>query len=129
MLEGWLCKEIQNQGVFQKYRRHLRYFRIVYNTGKLNIKEDKGRREMRSFQLRDLISIQVSGLPTTAVADTAEPERKGIMTKAEVLSSDFAPHEKWVKKDYTSSKDWPYTFEIKFQERSFVLNARTRLEM
>ena len=84
---------------------------------------------MRSFQLRDLISIQVSGLPNSSVVDAAEPDRQEIMAKSEILGSEFSPHEKWVKKDYTSSKDWPYTFEIKFQERSFVLNARTRLEM
>ena len=51
------------------------------------------------------------------------------MTKQQVLKSEFSPHEKWVKKDFTSLKDWPFSFEIKFYERSFVLNARSRQEM
>ena len=36
----------------------MRYFRIIFSTGKLNIKENKETTAMRSFLLKDLIGAQ-----------------------------------------------------------------------
>ena len=41
----------------------------------MNIKEDKADNKMRSFQLKDLQSVFMNGLPTTTAAE-AEPEQK-----------------------------------------------------
>ena len=40
-IEGYLLKDIANQHLFKNWRRHLRYFRIVFSTGKFNIKTCK----------------------------------------------------------------------------------------
>ena len=64
-IEGYLCKEIDSKGLFRRTRRHLRYFRIIYTSGKLNIKEDKSKNEMRSFHLKDLLTAKVTKLPPT----------------------------------------------------------------
>ena len=63
VIEGYLCKEIDTTGLFRRTKRHLRYFRIIYTSGKLNIKEDKMKTEMRSFLLKDLLSIKVLKAP------------------------------------------------------------------
>lgn len=93
-IEGWLCKEIQTQGMFQQCRRHLRYFRIVFNTGKLNIKEDKAHTKMRSFPLQDLQYVSMSELPLPNVLDI-EPEETTFMSKSELQRSSMNPNEKW----------------------------------
>ena len=73
-IEGYLCKEIDSKGIFRRTKRNLRYFRIIYTSGKLNIKEDKSKNEMRSFHLKDLLTVKeikaddsdvlpISGLP------------------------------------------------------------------
>ena len=48
-IEGYLLKEIRNAQMWRKTARHLRYFRIVFATGKLNIKTCKEVNQMRSF--------------------------------------------------------------------------------
>ena len=40
-IEGYLCKEIDSKGMLRRTQRHLKYFRIVYTTGKLNVKDEK----------------------------------------------------------------------------------------
>ena len=40
-IEGYLSKEIEAKGMLRRTKRHLRYFRIIFSTGKMNIKEDK----------------------------------------------------------------------------------------
>lgn len=51
-------KEIENLNVLSITKRHLRYFRIIFSTGKLNVKVDKSTKEMRSFELKDLLSVK-----------------------------------------------------------------------
>ena len=58
-IEGYLIKEIDSEGLFRRTRRHLRYFRIVFASSKLNIKEDKAESKMRSFLLKDLVSVTI----------------------------------------------------------------------
>ena len=62
-IEGYLVKEIDTEAMFRRTKRHLRYFRIVFTTCKLNIKEDKANSEMRSFLLKDLQSFTVLSSP------------------------------------------------------------------
>ena len=40
-IEGYLWKEIDKKATIRFTKRHLRYFRIVFNSGKLNVKERK----------------------------------------------------------------------------------------
>jgi len=40
-IEGYLLKEINGSNMLRYEARHLRYFRIVFATGKLNIKTCK----------------------------------------------------------------------------------------
>ena len=53
-LEGYLAKEIDTKGMLRRTRRHLRYFRLIFSSGKLCIKEDQADAHMRSFLLQDL---------------------------------------------------------------------------
>ena len=62
-IEGYLLKEIDSSNMFRRTKRHLRYFRIIYTSGKLNVKEDKSKNEMRSFLLKDLLSVIVLKRP------------------------------------------------------------------
>ena len=72
-IEGYLLKEIDSTGLFRRTKRHLRFFRIIYTQGKLNVKEDKSKNEMRSFLLKDLIAIQILKESPSEVLD--EPSR------------------------------------------------------
>ena len=56
-IEGYLLKDIDTTYALVFTKRHLRYFRIIFSTGKLNIKEDKENSKMRSFLLKDLIDV------------------------------------------------------------------------
>lgn len=62
-IEGYLIKEIDSEGMFRRTRRHLRYFRIVFASSRLNLKEDKVESKMRSFLLKDLTSVTVLKTP------------------------------------------------------------------
>lgn len=57
-IEGYLAKEIENINMLRLTRRHLRYFRIIFSTGKLNVKTNKSQKEMRSFDLKDLLAVK-----------------------------------------------------------------------
>lgn len=40
-IEGYLAKEIDTKGMLRRQKRHLRYFRVIFSSGKLCIKEDR----------------------------------------------------------------------------------------
>ncbi len=40
-IEGYLSKEIDTKGVLRRTKRHLRYARIIFSSGKFCIKADK----------------------------------------------------------------------------------------
>ena len=65
-IEGYLQKEIDSSGILRRTKRHLRFFRIVYSTGKLNIKEEKSFPKMRSYLLHDLVSVEAINYPQNA---------------------------------------------------------------
>ena len=54
LIEGYLAKEIDAKGLLRRTKRHLRYFRLIFSSGKLCIKEDQADVQMRSFLLQDL---------------------------------------------------------------------------
>ena len=58
MIEGYLAKQIDTKGLLRRQKRHLRYYRIIFSSGKLCIKEDRADTQMRSFLLRDIIHVQ-----------------------------------------------------------------------
>ena len=77
---------------------------------------------MRSFHLKDLISVQTLNAPegTVEVFDSMY-ESKTILTKEEIMTQ--------FKVDETSKEStWPYMFRIEFADRSFRLGARTSRE-
>ena len=41
MIEGYLAKQIDTKGLLRRQKRHLRYYRIIFSSGKLCIKEDR----------------------------------------------------------------------------------------
>ena len=119
-IEGYLCKEIDSKGMFRRTKRHLRYFRIIYTSGKINIKEDKSKNEMRSFHLKDLLTVKVLKIPTQN--DSIVATHGQILPVEEIC--------KLFKVEETAEcSNWPYTFKLEFTQRSFTLSARTRKEM
>ena len=58
-IEGYLLKEIENKTMLSMTKRHLRYFRIAYSTGKLSVKECKTQVKMRTFPMKDILSVKV----------------------------------------------------------------------
>lgn len=58
LIEGWLWKEADSKKMLQLTKRHIRYVRIVFNSGKFNVKEDKADLQMRSFDLGGLVSFR-----------------------------------------------------------------------
>ena len=118
-IEGYLCKEIDSKGIFRRTKRHLRYFRIIYTSGKLNIKEDKSRNEMRSFHLKDLLTVKVIKVP-----DAAEGCQPG-----QILSIDEIQKKYKVEETSKTSSGWQFTFKLEFTQRCFTLSARTKKEL
>ena len=120
-IEGYMSKEVETKSFLQICQRHLRYFRILFSTGKLNIKENKEEKKMRSFFLKDMYKLQINEMP---VEDnkTRETSDKKMMKWEELRNSEYMLNE--VSKD----TDWRYSFEIFFPERSFLLYTRTRFE-
>ena len=55
-----MIKAIENQKIYHREVFHLRFFRIVFNTGKFAIKLDKGDKKMRSFDLSNLLTVEAS---------------------------------------------------------------------
>ena len=52
-----MLKEIESKKTFHQDIFHLRFFRIVQNTGKLVIKMEKTDRKMRSMNLSALVQV------------------------------------------------------------------------
>ena len=102
-------KEIENKHALRLTRRHLRYFRIIFSTGKLNVKQNKALKEMRSFDLKDLLSVK-----PLKVRDSKEPNNVG----EKMLEQDEV--KKFFKLDETSSEsNWGFTFQLSFVQRDF----------
>ena len=127
-IEGYLCKEVDNKGILRLSRqRHLRYFRIAFNTGKLNIKEDKASTMMRSFLLRDISSVQaISGNPSLTNSRD-QPFQKDFnqhQPRHKVLSRSMIE-----KKYKIEDKTWPFGFLLEYgSHKHFRLSARTAIE-
>lgn len=41
MIEGYLVKAIETKRMLKVKQQHLRYFRVIFSTGKMNVKEDR----------------------------------------------------------------------------------------
>ena len=125
-IEGYLAKDIDNKRLLQTKQRHVRYFRIIFGSGKLNIKETKEKTAMRSFLLKDLIRVSEQNYASKQNQESDSPSMpsaaSSMMTIAELQKSNMGVDE--------SAKvcNWRNTFKIEFPERSFTLSARTRFE-
>ena len=60
MIEGYLVKAIETKRMLKVTQQHLRYFRVIFSTGKMNVKEDRDDPQMRSFPLANLKSVQLN---------------------------------------------------------------------
>ena len=123
-IEGYLLKAIETKRMLQITKQHLRFFRIIFKTGKMNIKEGKEATQMRSFFLKDLLSVTVLADTETLMQAPDELEAPlacpGILPKG-TIEKQFPIGKKGNK--------WPFTFKIEFVDRNFTLSARTKREM
>ena len=49
-----MLKSIEGRQMFQRDEYHVRFFRIVFNSGKLIVKQDRRDKNMRSFTLSQI---------------------------------------------------------------------------
>ena len=120
LIEGWLWKEADTKKMLQLTRRHIRYVRIVFNSGKMNVKEDKADLQMRSFSLADMVVFRDLTPCLNAIKLTENSVKKLLPCnqlkqkhKVEVSSATCA---------------WPYSFRVEFPSRGFTFSARTAQE-
>ena len=121
-IEGYMYKEIDSKNLFQRKKRHLRYLRIVFTTGKLNIKEDKRFSEMRSFPLRDLLQVKTIQQAQNDQDALDQANNGSMLDKDQIL--------KLYKSNETAQKSiWPFSFQIEFLQRSLTFSVRTKREL
>ena len=120
-IEGYLGKEVESRRFKHNQTRHLRYFRILFSTGKLNIKFDKEAKKMRSLLLKDMYKLQIGEIST-------EDKRSRETSGNKMLSWDEIRNSEYMLNDVSKGVDWLFSFEIFFPDRSFLLYARTRFE-
>ena len=56
-IEGYMLKEIESKKMFHEDVFHLRFFRVVQNSGKLAIKMEKTDKKMRTLNLDELVAV------------------------------------------------------------------------
>lgn len=110
----------------------MRYFRILFSTGKLNIKENREQKKMRSFALKDLYKVLQDGDDDDDVVDfmsdegiaraTRDNSNKKMLTYQELKKSPYMLDE------IAHESSWKHGFVLFFTERSFLLKARTKFE-
>jgi len=105
-------------------KRHLRYLRIIFSSGKLCVKEDEASSQMRSFLLRDLVSVTSEFLAEHHDLKTCGEDIQSypqLLPKAEIRKR-FPLNEK------SEFSDWRYTFCVEFRQRTLTFGARTHIE-
>ena len=58
-----MLKAIEDKKIYHREMFHLRFFRIVFNSGKFVIKLDRSDKKMRSFKLSELFSAEACDTP------------------------------------------------------------------
>ena len=66
----------------------MRYFRILFSTGKLNIKFDKEAKKMRSLFLKDMYKLQIGEI-TAEYQGSRESSGNKMVTWDEIRYSDY----------------------------------------
>lgn len=130
LIEGYLCKEIDKKGVFRRTRRHLRYFRIIFATGKLNVKECRAQNEMRSFLLKDILHVhsQDSSQPADFGSKLEPNTPAGTQRRIESIDKVKQLYRVNETGAISDNRNWPFTFTVELSQRSMTLSARTARE-
>lgn len=100
----------------------MRYFRILFSTGKMNIKENREQKKMRSFVLKDLYKVVLKEPVPDDVQAKGSCSNKQMLTYAQLKKSAHLLDET------SKASNWKHSFMIYFPERSFTLHARTVFE-
>jgi hypothetical protein len=56
-IEGYVIKDIENLRVMAKKQRHLRFFRIIFANARLDLKEDRQEKKMKTFPLSEITDV------------------------------------------------------------------------
>ena len=127
-VEGYLLKEISTDHIFRKSGRNLRYFRIVFSTGKLNIKECRDAKNMRSFELRELTEVKVMTQDLRNLRDI-EPKQSYARPLNQKVGISILVKSIFDIDEVSPEPNWPFRFYIDFPKRRFELSARSKHEM
>ena len=112
-------KGIENKKMYHNHF-HLRFFRVVFNSGKFVVKTDRRDKKMKSFPLSDLESVECFDKSTEGL-DTEEEksaQRATIISKDEII-------EKYGINEIDKETMWKYCFNLNFTDRQFELACRT----
>ena len=128
-IEGYLLKDIESKKLILHHNQsfHLRFFRIVFTSGRICIKEDRMDRKMRSFPLDELRSVCVLNNQNDQIMPEFEPnqinsQKQMILRKEEIV-------EKYAIDESQPKHSWPFCLKLQFEKRKFQLYAVTRTEM
>lgn len=133
-IEGYLLKDIESKKLILHHNQsfHLRFFRIVFHSGRMCIKEDRMDRKMRSFALNELSSVCVLNNQTEQILEQSDLEYRSknyknskkqmILRKEEII-------EKFAVDESQKEPSWPYCLKLQFEKRKFQLYAVSRNEM
>ena len=103
---------------------HLRFFRVIFNSGKFVVKTDRRDKKMKSFPLSELEFVQCKDNPIA----WHESQQEKSAPKAAILTKDDM--EKLYNIDENNKESmWKYSFTLSFAGRQFELACRTLKEL
>ena len=112
-------KGIENKKIYHDHF-HVRFFRVVFNSGKFVVKTDRRDKKMKSFPLSDLESVEcidksIEGLDAD---EEKTVQRAAIISKDDII-------EKYGIDENNKDSMWNYCFNLNFTGRQFELACRT----
>ena len=58
-IEGYMIKDIDGKSIMHSSKRHLRFFRIIFSNARLDLKEDKADKKMKTFALSEIKGVEI----------------------------------------------------------------------
>ena len=98
---------------------HVRFFRIVFDSGKFVIKADRRDKKMKSFPLSELESVQCQ----SPVEQNLRPEEKSAKRAAIIAKDDMIQRYNIDENNWETM--WKFRFILNFTGRKFQIACRT----
>ena len=128
-IEGFLLKGIEKDRLVRLDKFHLRFFKVLFTSGTLVIKEDRKYKEQKTYDLSGLRNVVIIG----NFDPTNDPIQSSLYSTNDHLKRLQLP-KKDIEKMYTISERneipvWKHCFRLEFPNRNYKLYAANRNEM